>query len=92
MLRPDGTYAIVTDRAYVLYDADGKPLRLIGAIADETARRETEQSLRDAQARLVAAMQAGGLATWIWDVRADVCIGMRRHIVCGADVRKKSIP
>ena len=70
--RPDGTYAIVTDRAYVLYDADGKPLRLIGAIADQTARRETEQSLRDAQARLVAAMQAGGLATWIWEVREDL--------------------
>ena len=89
LLRPDGGYAIVTDRAYVLYDADGQPQRLIGAIADETARREAEQSLRDAQARLVSAMQAGGLATWIWDVRADVCIGMRRPIACGGDVRKK---
>jgi PAS domain S-box-containing protein len=72
LLRPDGTYAVVNDRAYVLYDADLKPIRLIGAIADESARREAEQSLRDAQARLLSAMSAGGLATWIWDVHANV--------------------
>jgi PAS domain S-box-containing protein len=68
LLRSDGSYSIVNDRVYVLYEANGKPLRMIGAIADETRRKETEQLLRDARARLVSAMQAGGLATWIWDI------------------------
>jgi len=71
LLRTNGKYAVVTDRAYVLYDEDRKPVRLIGAIADETTRKATEQSLRDAQALLLSALQAGGLATWSWDVRAD---------------------
>ena len=71
LLRPDGTYSIVSDRVYVLYDANGRPLRLIGAITDETPRKQTEQLLRDARARLVSALQAGGLATWSWDVPAD---------------------
>lgn len=70
--RRDGTYAFVKDRAYLLYNTDDKLQRMIGAIADETARKNAEQSLRDAQARLVSAMQAGGLATWIWDVPSDV--------------------
>jgi PAS domain S-box-containing protein len=70
LLRSDGTYSIVNDRVYVLYEENGTPLRLLGAIADETPRKETEQLLRDARARLVSAMQAGGLATWVWDVPA----------------------
>ncbi len=69
--RADGTYAMVNDRAYLLYDAEKKPLRMIGAIADITERKKVEQSLRDAQARLLSAMEAGGLATWIWDIDAD---------------------
>jgi PAS domain S-box-containing protein len=71
LLRADGTYSIVNDRVYVLYEANGTPLRLLGAIADETPRKQTEQLLRDARARLVSAMQAGGLATWVWDVSAN---------------------
>ena len=44
---------------------------MIGAIADITDRKQVEQSLRDAQGRLLSAMEAGGLATWIWDIESD---------------------
>jgi PAS domain S-box-containing protein len=67
-LRADGSYAHVIDRGYLLYDANRKPLRMIGAIADITVRKQAEQSLRDAQARLLSALEGGGMATWIWDI------------------------
>jgi PAS domain S-box-containing protein len=71
LLRADNVYAYVADRAYMLYDGDNKPVRMIGAIADITKTKEVEQSLRDAQARLLSAMEAGGFATWIWNIEAD---------------------
>ncbi|MBC7982601.1 MAG: PAS domain-containing protein [Candidatus Obscuribacterales bacterium] len=69
--RADGSYAIVTDRSYLLYDDKGRALRMIGAIADITERKKNEQSLRDAQARLRSAIESGGMATWIWDIPTD---------------------
>lgn len=40
--RRDGTYANVFDRGYVMHDAGGKPVRVIGAIMDITQRVEAE--------------------------------------------------
>jgi len=72
--RLDGSYAIVSDHAYLLYSDDGRPQRMIGAIADISDRKQVEQSLRDMQACLLSALEAGGLATWIWDVKASELI------------------
>lgn len=40
--RGDGTYAFVFDRGYVLRDASGKPLRMIGAMQDVTLQKLSE--------------------------------------------------
>jgi two-component system, cell cycle sensor histidine kinase and response regulator CckA len=40
--RSDGTYAHVLDRGYVMHDANRRPVRVIGAIMDITARVEAE--------------------------------------------------
>ncbi|MCW5620218.1 MAG: PAS domain-containing protein [Burkholderiales bacterium] len=45
--RSDGTYADVFDRGYVLRDASGRGMRMVGAIQDITERKQ-------AQARLLA--------------------------------------
>lgn len=50
--RADGTYAHVLDRAYVVYNDDGKPLRMIGAMMDITGRKLVEDALRSNEARL----------------------------------------
>jgi PAS domain S-box-containing protein len=42
--RKDGTYASVLDRGYVLRDAAGKPLRMIGAMLDLTERKRHEET------------------------------------------------
>jgi PAS domain S-box-containing protein len=43
--RADGTTAYVFDRGYVLRDAGGQPLRMIGAINDMTERKRAEEAL-----------------------------------------------
>ncbi len=40
--RADGSYAEVLDRGYTVRDADGRPLRMIGAMLDVTERNRSE--------------------------------------------------
>ena len=44
--RGDGAYMLVSDRGYVVRDAGGKALRMVGAIQDITERRLAEQEAR----------------------------------------------
>ncbi|HKP55415.1 MAG TPA: PAS domain-containing protein [Polyangiales bacterium] len=41
-----------------------------GFLADVSARRQADD-LRDAQARVLAALDAGGMGTWVWDAQTD---------------------
>lgn len=43
--RGDGTYAHVVDRFCVVFDALGKPVRMVGSIQDVTARTQAEEAL-----------------------------------------------
>ncbi|MAS37723.1 MAG: hypothetical protein CL610_27250 [Anaerolineaceae bacterium] len=47
MRRLDGVYAIVTDHAVIMRDAAGRPVRLIGAVADITEHKAAEQHALD---------------------------------------------
>ncbi|HYK01552.1 MAG TPA: ATP-binding protein [Thermoanaerobaculia bacterium] len=42
-IRADGTYASVRERCYVVRDAEGKPIRVLGAMADVSAEQVAEQ-------------------------------------------------
>jgi PAS domain S-box-containing protein len=42
-LRADGTYADVFDRGFVMFNSDGKPVRMIGSIMDLSERRRAEE-------------------------------------------------
>ncbi len=45
MMRDDGTYAYILDRANIIRNEMGKPVRLIGATQDITERKEAEQQV-----------------------------------------------
>ena len=47
--RADGFYADVYDRAYVIHDATGKPIRMLGAMMDITERKRFEKELAKAR-------------------------------------------
>src|SRR5262245_32333270 len=47
----DGSYKDVYDRGYVLRDAEGQAVRMIGAMLDITARKRAEQALREGEER-----------------------------------------
>ena len=44
--RADGEYPIVVDRAYVVRNARGKPVRVIGSMMDVSERRRAEEEIR----------------------------------------------
>jgi len=50
--RKDGAYAYLYDRGFVIRDAAGRPVRMIGAMQDITGRRRAEEQIRS-QARLL---------------------------------------
>jgi len=49
--RRDGTYVFILDRGFVIRDAAGKAVRMIGAMQDITARKMAEEALREAEDR-----------------------------------------
>lgn len=50
-LAEDGNYRNIYDRGYVFRNAEGHPIRLIGAAKDITARKKLEKDLHEAQIR-----------------------------------------
>jgi PAS domain S-box-containing protein len=106
LLRGDGSYATVLDRAYVARDPRRVPERMIGSMVDVTERRRAE----DAQ-RLIARASAildssldcetifDGLARAVVPWLADLCVvhvsddGTALHRVAGfADAERAELP
>ncbi len=52
--RGDGTYAFVYDRGYVMRDAEGRPLRMIGGMSDISERKQADEKLEQSRRRLRA--------------------------------------
>jgi PAS domain S-box-containing protein len=51
IVRPSGEVRWISTSGRVLYDENGRPMRMLGANLDVTERRRTEEALRDADRR-----------------------------------------
>jgi two-component system cell cycle sensor histidine kinase/response regulator CckA len=54
-----------------LRNPTGRIYRMVGMARDVTGYKQTEEALRISQQRLELAQEAGGIATWDWDIVAN---------------------
>ena len=69
--RADGSFATVLDRGFVMRDAAGEPVRMIGAMLDLSDRKQAEAALRRSEDRLRMATAAAGIGTFDYLVQCD---------------------
>lgn len=80
IVRPsDGEVRWIHARADIDRDADGKPLRLVGAHLDVTEQKRMQAALRESEERLGLAIEIGELASWDWDMRSGQVAWNDRH-------------
>ena len=65
---PDGTVRWLQAAAQVLFDADGRPVRVIGTSRDVTEARVRAAALAESEDRLRLAQDAGRIGNWDWDL------------------------
>ena len=71
--KSNGEYAYVHDRGYILYSAEKLPVRMIGAIQDITARKNSEETIRVSEEKYRQIFYKNPYPTWIYD-RDTLCI------------------
>jgi adenylate cyclase len=69
--RNSGDYIWMSDNGKCVRDADGRAIRLVGAVADITARKLTEASLQKSEERYELAMSAINEGVYDWDITTN---------------------
>ncbi len=67
--RKDGSIIWITETARAVRDAQGRFLYYEGFVADITARKQTEEALRDSEERYALAMRGASDGIWDWNLR-----------------------
>ena len=69
--RADGSLGWTLSRAVPILDEAGEIAEWFGLARDITRRKQAEAELHDIRSRMEAALAAGAIGTWSWDVQAD---------------------
>ena len=67
-LKADGRYAYVSDKALIVRDEHGKAVKVIGALKNITAQKETEEELKKSNERFLLASRATSDHIYEWDI------------------------
>jgi PAS domain S-box-containing protein len=70
----DGEVRWIESRHRVFYDAQGAPLRTVGAALDITERKRSEEALKLSEERLSLALKVGAIGSFDWDIPMDKAI------------------
>jgi PAS domain S-box-containing protein len=66
--KSNGEYAYVHDRGYIIYSADQRPIRMIGAIQDITVRKRSEEIILASEEKYRQIFYKNPYPTWIFDL------------------------
>lgn len=66
--KSNGEYAYVHDRGYIIYSAEGRPIRMIGAIQDITVRKRSEEIILASEEKYRQIFYKNPYPTWIFDL------------------------
>ncbi len=70
-VRSDGTRIPVSLTISPIKDEDGRIIGASKTARDITARKQSEQALRDSEQRLRIALEAGSMGTWEWSLETN---------------------
>ncbi|PJJ54426.1 PAS domain-containing sensor histidine kinase [Hymenobacter chitinivorans] len=70
--RADGSWAEVLDRAYIVRDAEGRAVRLLGAMQDVTQQRQAERLAQQNAARFQVLAEVQQQLIWTTDAAGEV--------------------
>ena len=68
-LRADGSFAEIFDRGFVVRDASGKGVRMIGAMQDVTERKQADIRIRESEAKYRGLIEQASDGIFITDAR-----------------------
>jgi PAS domain S-box-containing protein len=71
LLKKDGTVIFIYDRGYILYDEQGRPLRMIGSMVNITERIKAEQEIKESNERFLLVTKATNDMIWDWNLHTD---------------------
>ena len=66
--KSDGEFAYVHDRGQIIYSAERRPIRLIGAVQDITARKRSEETILASEEKYRQIFYKNPYPTWIYDL------------------------
>ncbi len=69
---PDGRFVWLEEAATARFSPDGRLAHLSGLARDVTVEVKAEEALRESEARLRLAQEAGGVGSWDWDLLRNV--------------------
>lgn len=70
--RADGTFADIYDRGSVLHDETGRPVRVIGAMLDQTEQKRQQAALRESELMLRRLTDAMPAMAWVTTAAGEV--------------------